>query len=172
MKWGFGIPNKEPRLAWFKLLLDPTKYSLANVTNSPLAKTTQLIPHGKKPVDIVADYLTELHKHTIAHLEKTLGKDLVEVSPLDFILTVPAVSYFPVIYNLLFLSSLSTLQVWSDAAKNLTLQAGERAGFGRKRSIRLISEPEAAAVCCLKEIEPNNLKVTLISRFQSYNLIF
>ncbi|KAG0126370.1 hypothetical protein HOY82DRAFT_570205 [Tuber indicum] len=139
VKWGFGIPIKEPALAWFKLLLDPTKYPLANSTNSPLARTKQLIPQGKKPVDVVADYLSELYKHTIDHLEKTLGKSTVEVSPLDFILTVPA--------------------VWSDAAKNLTLQAAELAGFGRKKSIRLISEPEAAAVCCLKEMEPKNLNV-------------
>ena len=93
VKWGFGIPHKEPRLTWFKLLLDPTKYSLATVTNSPLAKTKRLIPRGRQPVDVVADYLSELYKHTIDHLEKTLGKDVVEISPLDFILTVPAVSY-------------------------------------------------------------------------------
>ncbi|CAZ85793.1 unnamed protein product [Tuber melanosporum] len=139
VKWGFGIPIKEPTLTWFKLLLDPTKYPLANSTNSPLARTKQLIPHGKNPVDVVADYLSELYKHTINHLEKTLGKSTVEVSPLDFVLTVPA--------------------VWSDAAKNLTLQAAELAGFRRKKSIRLISEPEAAAVCCLKEMEPKNLNV-------------
>ena len=93
VKWGFGIPHREPRLAWFKLLLDPAKYSLAALNNSPLSKTTKLIPRGKKPVDVVADYLFELYKQTIDHLEKTLGKDVVEVSPLDFILTVPAVSY-------------------------------------------------------------------------------
>ena len=93
VKWGFGIPHKEPRLAWFKLLLDPTKYSLATVTNSPLSKTKQLIPRGRQPVDVVADYLSELYKHTIDHLEKTLGKEVVEVSPLDIILTVPAVTY-------------------------------------------------------------------------------
>ncbi|PWW76339.1 actin-like ATPase domain-containing protein [Tuber magnatum] len=139
VKWGFGIPSKEPRLAWFKLLLDPTKYSHASTANSPLARTQLLIPRGKKPVDVVADYLSELYKHTIDHLEKSLGKEVVEVSPLDFILTVPA--------------------VWSDAAKDLTLQAAKSAGFGRKKSIRLISEPEAAAVCCLKEIEPNHLNI-------------
>ncbi|PWW76349.1 actin-like ATPase domain-containing protein [Tuber magnatum] len=139
VKWGFGIPSREPRLAWFKLLLDPTKYSHASTANSPLARTQLLIPPGKKPVDVVADYLSELYKQTIDHLEKSLGKDVVEVSPLDFILTVPA--------------------VWSDAAKDLTLQAAESAGFGRKKSFRLISEPEAAAVCCLKEIEPNHLNV-------------
>ena len=93
VKWGFGIPQREPRLAWFKLLLDPTKYSLATINNSPLSKTKQLIPRGKKPVDVVADYLFELYKQTIDHLEKTLGKEVVEVSPLDFILTVPAVTY-------------------------------------------------------------------------------
>ncbi|PWW76350.1 actin-like ATPase domain-containing protein [Tuber magnatum] len=139
VKWGFGIPSRGSRLAWFKLLLDPTKYSHASTANSPLARTQMLIPCGKKPVDVVADYLSELYKHTIDHLEKSLGKDVVEVSPLDFILTVPA--------------------VWSDAAKDLTLQAAESAGFGRKKSFRLISEPEAAAVCCLKEIEPNHLNV-------------
>ncbi|PWW76345.1 actin-like ATPase domain-containing protein [Tuber magnatum] len=139
VKWGFGIPRKEPRLAWFKLLLDPTKYSHASTANSPLARTQLLIPPGKKPVDVVADYLSELYKHTIDHLEKSLGKDVVEVSSLEFILTVPA--------------------VWSDEAKDLTLQAAESAGFGRKKSIRLISEPEATTVCCLKEIEPKNLNV-------------
>ncbi|RPA91803.1 actin-like ATPase domain-containing protein [Choiromyces venosus 120613-1] len=139
VKWGFGIPSREPRLAWFKLLLDPSKYSLDNATNSPLTKTKQMIPIGKRPVNVVADYLSELHKHTIDHLVKALGKEVVEVSPLDFILTVPA--------------------VWSDAAKNLTLQAAELAGFGRKSSLRLISEPEAAAVSCLRDIEPNHLQV-------------
>ena len=93
VKWGFGIPSKDKRLAWFKLLLDPTKYSLANATNSPLARTLQLMPPGKNPVDVVADYLSELYKHTIDHLEKALGKDMVDASPLDFILTVPAVTY-------------------------------------------------------------------------------
>jgi len=55
--------------------------------------------------------------------------------------------------------------VWSDSAKNLTIQAAEKARFRRMKSIRLISEPEAAAVCCLKEIEPNNLKVIPGSRY-------
>ncbi|CUS12129.1 unnamed protein product, partial [Tuber aestivum] len=139
VKWGFGIPNEVPRLALFELLLDPTKYSLATSTNTPLAGTNHLIPPGKKLVDVVTDYLSELYKHTIKHLKGALGEDLVEFSPLDFTFIVPA--------------------VWSDAAKNLTLQAAENAGFGRKKSIRLISEPEAAAVCCLKEMQPNNLNV-------------
>ena len=47
--------------------------------------------------------------------------------------------------------------VWSDAAKNTTLQAAERAGMGAKSDIQMISEPEAAAVYTLKAIQPNHL---------------
>ena len=57
----------------------------------------------------------------------------------DFVLTVPA--------------------VWSDAAKNATLQAAERAGMGNRHELKLISEPEAAAVYTLKTIQPSGLKV-------------
>ncbi|RAL59449.1 hypothetical protein DID88_006822 [Monilinia fructigena] len=48
--------------------------------------------------------------------------------------------------------------VWSDAAKNTTLQAAERAGMGDKSAIQMISEPEAAAVYTLKAIQPNHLQ--------------
>lgn len=45
-------------------------------------------------------------------------------------------------------------------AKALTLEAAEFAGFGSRYTIRLISEPEAAAAWSLmKDIQPNNLKV-------------
>ena len=49
--------------------------------------------------------------------------------------------------------------VWSDSAKNATLQAAERAGMGKAKNLKLISEPEAAAVYTLKAIQPNNLNV-------------
>jgi molecular chaperone DnaK (HSP70) len=49
--------------------------------------------------------------------------------------------------------------VWSDAAKNATLHAAERAGMGNRHDLRLISEPEAAAAYTLKAIQPNHLKV-------------
>lgn len=57
----------------------------------------------------------------------------------EFVLTVPA--------------------VWSDSAKNATLQAAERAGMGNRHDLKLISEPEAAAIYTLKAIQPNHLKV-------------
>lgn len=54
------------------------------------------------------------------------------------------------------------LQVWSDSAKAQTLHAAEVVGLGTKNNLRLISEPEAAAVYSLKAIQPNMLKVYTI----------
>ncbi|KAF2194329.1 hypothetical protein K469DRAFT_548682, partial [Zopfia rhizophila CBS 207.26] len=52
--------------------------------------------------------------------------DFIDSTPMESILTVPA--------------------VWSDKAKNDTLQCAVKAGFGDVNKIRLIAEPEAAAV--------------------------
>lgn len=49
--------------------------------------------------------------------------------------------------------------VWSDAAKDATLKAAEKAGMGARGELKLISEPEAAAVYTLKAIQPNHLKI-------------
>ncbi len=49
--------------------------------------------------------------------------------------------------------------VWSDAAKMATLQAAEKAGMGTEHHVKLISEPEAAAVYTFKAIQPTQFKV-------------
>lgn len=54
------------------------------------------------------------------------------------------------------------IKVWSDKAKDLTLQAAKAAGMGVGNSeIRLIAEPEAAAVHCFQQFKetPDCLKV-------------
>ena len=63
----------------------------------------------------------------------------MENTKIEFILTCPA--------------------VWSDRSKNATLQAAEGTGMAKSCKIRLISEPEAAALYTLKTIQPKNLKV-------------
>lgn len=51
------------------------------------------------------------------------------------------------------------LQVISDVAKALTLQAAESAGFGEKRT-QLIPRSEAAmAWTLMRDIQPNTIKV-------------
>ena len=72
-------------------------------------------------------------------LIRRYGEAFMSSTPVEFVLTCPA--------------------VWSDAAKNTTLLAAEKASMGTKESIQMISEPEAAAVYALKTIQPNHLAV-------------
>lgn len=51
------------------------------------------MPPSKAAVDVVADYLRSLKEHTIDTLERNFGKEFLEVTPIDYILTVPAVCF-------------------------------------------------------------------------------
>ncbi len=84
---------------------------------------------GKSAVDIVADYLKEVRKSFMVHLNKQYGPVLMSTLRKELIVTVPA--------------------VWSERAKDLTLKAVGEAGF-EAHSIAMITEPEAAAVYTLK----------------------
>ena len=89
-------------------------------------------------------------------LERRLGKEYlygdehgVGKRRVDFVLTVPA--------------------VWSDKARQMTLEAAVRAGLGvegknRNESglLRLITEPEGAAEYTLRSMQPGILKVGFI----------
>ncbi|KAI1344086.1 actin-like ATPase domain-containing protein [Xylariaceae sp. FL0016] len=136
-KWGFQFKPEESRLRCIKLFLDRSQKLPFYV--SPQETATQLKTFHKNVVDAVSDYLTEVHRHTMDTLTRRYGESFMASTKVDFVLTCPA--------------------VWSDAAKNTTLQAAERAGMGDKSEIQMISEPEAAAVYTLKAIQPNHLSV-------------
>lgn len=137
VKWGFQFRPEESRLRCIKLFLDRSQKLPFYV--SPLETAAQLSRFQKTVVDAVSDYLTQIYKHTMDTLTRRYGESFMASTKVDFVLTCPA--------------------VWSDAAKNTTLQAAERAGMGAKSQIQMISEPEAAAVYTLKAIQPNHLKV-------------
>ncbi|KAK4214464.1 hypothetical protein QBC37DRAFT_149989 [Rhypophila decipiens] len=137
VKWGFQFKPEESRLRCIKLFLDRSQKLPFYV--SPLETAAQLKRFNKTVVDAVSDYLTQIHKHTMSTLTRRYGESFMASTKVDFVLTCPA--------------------VWSDAAKNTTLQAAERAGMGTKSAIQMISEPEAAAIYTLKAIQPNHLKV-------------
>lgn len=137
VKWGFQFRPDESRLRCIKLFLDRSQKLPFYV--SPLETAAQLKRFNKTVVDAVSDYLTQIHRHTMDTLTRRYGESFMASTKVDFVLTCPA--------------------VWSDAAKNTTLQAAERAGMGDKSSIQMISEPEAAAVYTLKAIQPNHLNV-------------
>lgn len=136
IKWGFQFKPEETRLRCIKLFLDRNQ-KLPHFV-SPLETAAQLRKCDRTVMDAVSDYLTKIYEHTIQTLTRRYGESFMSTTPVDFVLTVPA--------------------VWSDAAKNATLQAAERAGMGNRHDLRLISEPEAAAVYTLKTIQPSGLK--------------
>ncbi|KAI9793023.1 MAG: hypothetical protein M1833_000844 [Piccolia ochrophora] len=137
IKWGFQFKPEESRLRCIKLFLDRNQ-KLPHFV-SPLETANQLRQYDRNVMDAVSDYLTQIYKHTIDTLTRRYGESFMSMTKVEFVMTVPA--------------------VWSDAAKNATLQAAERAGMGKQHELRLISEPEAAAVYTLKAIQPNHLKV-------------
>jgi hypothetical protein len=51
------------------------------------------MPPGKEPVDLVIDFLRGLKDHTMDVLESHFGKDFIEITPIEYFLTVPAVSF-------------------------------------------------------------------------------
>ncbi|ROT43734.1 actin-like ATPase domain-containing protein [Sodiomyces alkalinus F11] len=137
VKWGFQFRPEESRIRCIKLFLDRSQKLPFYV--SPQDTAAQLRHFDKNVVDAVSDYLTQIHAHTMDTLTRRYGESFMASTKVDWVLTCPA--------------------VWSDAAKNTTLLAAERAGMGAKSSIQMISEPEAAAVYTLKAIQPNHLNV-------------
>lgn len=137
VRWGFQFKPEEQRLRCIKLFLDRNQ-KLPHFV-SPLETAAQLRRSDATVMDAVSDYLTKIFEHTIETLTRRYGESFMSSTKVEFVLTVPA--------------------VWSDAAKNATLQAAERAGMGKRHELKLISEPEAAAVYTLKTIQPNGLKI-------------
>lgn len=135
VKWGYQIKPEETRLRCIKLLLDQ-RQALPSWANSN-DLFDQLQGHGKTPVRAAADFLCELYKMANEELIKRFGDQMMSTTKIEYVLTVPA--------------------VWSDAAKNATLSAAELAGMGQ--NLRLISEPEAAAVHALTSMQNSNLSV-------------
>ncbi|CAJ0548046.1 Ff.00g048000.m01.CDS01 [Fusarium sp. VM40] len=123
-QWGFQIPESAKRSKYFKLKLDDPV---------PTSKDED------SAKDLTKVYLSCLHAHFITVLEKRLGPSVVRSTPMDFVVTVPA--------------------IWSPKAKQSTEQAAAMAGFCGNQRIQLISEPEAAALYTLKTLSPSTLQV-------------
>ncbi|KAI5302178.1 hypothetical protein KEM56_000946, partial [Ascosphaera pollenicola] len=116
------------QLRFFKLYLDPE----GSYGNGSL--NMQALPPGKGPINVISDYLHELHTAAVASMRKTLGEIYDrEQDNIKYFLTVPA--------------------IWDDAAKaNMRMAAAEAGLVENKddRRLSLISEPEAAALFCVK----------------------
>ena len=92
-KWGEDADLVEGRLQFMKLLLDPSQERNCPLAD-PLGLKTILdtLPTNKKPVDAVADYLRSIKTHALAQLALHRGTGFERVIPMEYHLTVPAVS--------------------------------------------------------------------------------
>ncbi|KAH6613153.1 hypothetical protein C7974DRAFT_368945 [Boeremia exigua] len=131
-KWGSLIPSNVPRYMWTKLQLDHSQGGEA----AKIVEEQQLVSN-RKPVRIVADFLSHVKNHLLGNLDDRYGRELWTTLSLTLVVTVPA--------------------VWSDAAKDRTLKAAHQAGFNKaffprlERTI-LATEPEAAAIYVIRSL--------------------
>jgi molecular chaperone DnaK (HSP70) len=137
-RWGHQVKDSGPRIERFKLGLYPEAARQQSYVNIKYPDVLRKAPElTQKPEDLTRDYLRKLHAHIIANLVRQLGKLVVDTTPIEYILTVPA--------------------IWTDKAKDLTRACAKAAGFGD--AISMISEPEAAVTYALDSMDPGTLKI-------------
>jgi molecular chaperone DnaK (HSP70) len=134
--WGFQTTYSEEVIRGLKLLLDPDQ----ETNYQPSLEAKRLLKRlGKTPGQVTTEYLKELVGHAKGILKRRFGPAADEMD-LSFVLTVPA--------------------VWSDKAKDITLNAAHLASVPPNK-LTLLSEPESAALYALRTIQPNTIKVII-----------
>ncbi|KAK3897524.1 hypothetical protein C8A05DRAFT_19735 [Staphylotrichum tortipilum] len=141
--WGYEVRRGMMSCSWTKLLLDTSAEtsefddpSLRNATGSALFH----IPRGKTAKLVCQDFLTEVYRFVVGNLKMRMSPEVFDMTPIECYLTVPA--------------------IWSDKARAATFEAAKAAGFGARPfdKIRIIAEPEAAAVAALrKDLRPGSV---------------
>jgi molecular chaperone DnaK (HSP70) len=105
-------------------------------------------------LELTTDYLMALKNHLVSVLGRQIGPTQAQETPLEFILTVPA--------------------VWSEYAKEKTLVAAEKAGLGRDAPIHMISEPVSQVALSyfihMKLIVCRKLPLDMFSTAKSYTI--
>ena len=135
-KWGYSVGLNDESFRWIKVLLEENhKYA---TTVEPVKDSNTLLRKVDKTAQaVVADYLRLLWEYTLDDIKK-FHPDYQDIYALRVVLTVPA--------------------IWSPTAKDKTLKAARTAGM--PGNIRLVTEPEAAALATLKDkADDNTLKV-------------
>ncbi|KAG9501001.1 hypothetical protein J7337_006683 [Fusarium musae] len=93
---------------------------------------------GRNTDELVTDFIAQLVEHLMYTLREKLGSGLVKSTSLEFVIMVPA--------------------IWSDLAKEKTKKACEQAMISAsEHHVHLVSEPEAAAIYALHDLDLNAL---------------
>ncbi|KAI1181658.1 actin-like ATPase domain-containing protein [Nemania serpens] len=127
-------------IEWFKLLLLNDKDLQSHLQDSAhLNDAKQLLDKiGKTAVQVVGEYLKVMWRHTLNQISNAKGQELINGMPIHVVLTVPA--------------------IWTDYARKRMREAAALAGIFEHRVagqtiLPFISEPEAAAVATIPELE-------------------
>ncbi|CZR67409.1 related to hsp70 protein [Phialocephala subalpina] len=142
-KWGFEVDPKLISYSWTKLLLDKNAAvgehddpALSKMAGSGMLQ----LPAFRKAAGVCEDFLHEVYVHVSGKLRLQMTDLTYESTPMECWITLPA--------------------IWSDEAKDSTLIAAKKAGFGNRcgDEVFTIAEPEAAAIATLKKFSgPNAL---------------
>ncbi|KAI1268069.1 hypothetical protein F5Y18DRAFT_442467 [Xylariaceae sp. FL1019] len=138
--FGYNIPADAQPIEWFKLLLlepEDLQNHIRDSTHIKLAKL-RMQELGKCPVELVGDYLKALWDHCINEIEDENGDYLIRATPIHVVLTVPA--------------------IWKGYARQRMQEAATKAGIlgyrpAGKTTLSFISEPEAATLATLSELD-------------------
>ena len=161
--WGYEIQPGTDRSGYFKLLLDAkataTQYDSPGLISDNGSYAKIPLPAGKSASAVTTDYLRHLYNHLMNTLRRKLAITISN-TPIQFVLTTPA--------------------IWSHEAQSATREAAKAAGFTSREgdTLSMVSEPEAAASYCLKEVffqrrqTENPLQVTSRPKIFSMRLRF
>ncbi|QPC64689.1 hypothetical protein HYE67_006920 [Fusarium culmorum] len=138
LTWGYMTPFGDGILRWFKLLLVNERDLPENVRDCEHLKSARDLMHklNKTPVQVFSDYLRNLWEYSRERIEAAEEKGWTNIYRIHFVLTLPA--------------------IWPHYVRSRMLEAMKIAGLFEvilegKTTYGFISEPEAAALTCLRE---------------------
>ncbi|EKJ75667.1 hypothetical protein FPSE_04168 [Fusarium pseudograminearum CS3096] len=138
LTWGYMTPFGDGILRWFKLLLVNDRDLPENVRDCEHLKSARDLMHklNKTPVQVFSDYLRNLWEYSRERIEAAEEKGWTNIYRIHFVVTLPA--------------------IWPHYVRSRMLEAMKIAGLFEvtlegKTTYGFISEPEAAALTCLRE---------------------
>ncbi|ORY15235.1 hypothetical protein BCR34DRAFT_558917 [Clohesyomyces aquaticus] len=128
MTWGASVDHLADSIVGVKLLLDPSQEKPLYLPTGNVKTDLKKLP--KPPVMVAADFIAAIYQYALKEISAQVPESYMKLCQKQFVLSVPA--------------------IWSDAAKNTTLQAAKIAGMF---PVTLIKEPEAAAMHTLHDLD-------------------
>ncbi|EIN05832.1 actin-like ATPase domain-containing protein [Punctularia strigosozonata HHB-11173 SS5] len=147
--WGLEAKNTPVhacfiKCEWFKLFLEPHALRNEDAVDSRLPQ----LPPGKTAIDVIIDFLSCIWEYAKGQITRQLGS-VADLDSADIILTVPAAW------------DAKGCELMRDAAISAGLVQSSRAGDKNWRDrLRIITEPEAAAVHCATMTDVHRLKTS------------